>query len=165
MKLARGNSIGVGQCYYPKKQHLCKRLSVEEYSIWLWGGYVISVTCEQTKHLHNYNIYIITVVFLIEVGRIVLHNLSFQNPLHQGFSKWSIYSFTQPLPYLQDVTQCQFFKLVSPSPSPTIILILHHWTLTFRLFNVISRTLVGGENLTSLQWCKRCILLPKPIGK
>ena len=40
--------------------------------------------------------------------------------------------------------------------------ILH--SLTIRLFNVISRTLVGG-GLTSLQRSSRCILQPQPTEK
>ena len=39
----------------------------------------------------------------------------------------------------------------------------HCWSLTIRMFNVISRTLVGGS-LTPLLRCSRCILLPQPTG-
>ena len=42
------------------------------------------------------------------------------------------------------------------SPKPQ-----HHWNLTIRLLNVISRTLVGG-GLTPLQRGSWCILQPKP---
>ena len=42
----------------------------------------------------------------------------------------------------------------------------HYWSLTIRLFSVISRTLVsGGGGLTPLQRSSRCILQPKLTGQ
>ena len=41
----------------------------------------------------------------------------------------------------------------------------HHWNLTIRLFSVISRTLIRGVSLTSLQRSSRYILQPQPTGQ
>ena len=38
----------------------------------------------------------------------------------------------------------------------------HYWSLTIRLFNIISRTLVGGGDISPLQRSSQCILRPKP---
>ena len=41
--------------------------------------------------------------------------------------------------------------------------LLHYWSLTIRLFSVISRTIVG-RGFTPLQRCSRCVLLSQPTG-
>ena len=48
--------------------------------------------------------------------------------------------------------------LYSPKPQ-------HYWDLNIRLFSVISRTLVGGADLTPLQRCSQCILQPQLTGE
>ena len=44
-----------------------------------------------------------------------------------------------------------------------LLKLLRNWSLTIRLFSVISRTLVSG-GLTPLQRCSRCFLQPLPIA-